>query len=165
MASFAPLPPSWEEVKAPNGRTYFIDHRTKTTHWERPTSTDAVEFEVADAKPFYLQLLRGQNLAAKDQNLTTAASPDPYCVVEVDGKQIGKTSVVNASLEPVWSKVFTFDCGPGAVRRPRRGCCLDARRGERSSRTSMSSAGAEMISAPPRASAPRTVFLLCGAPC
>jgi len=36
-----PLPPSWEEKRAPDGRVYYVDHRTKTTHWERPTHTMA----------------------------------------------------------------------------------------------------------------------------
>mmetsp|Transcript_19438 Transcript_19438/g.62380 ORF Transcript_19438/g.62380 Transcript_19438/m.62380 type:complete len:195 (-) Transcript_19438:1866-2450(-) len=31
-----PLPPGWEEKLAPDGRKYYIDHNTKTTHWERP---------------------------------------------------------------------------------------------------------------------------------
>lgn len=32
----APLPPGWEQKYAPDGRAYYIDHNTKTTHWERP---------------------------------------------------------------------------------------------------------------------------------
>lgn len=31
-----PLPPGWEEKKMPDGRVYYIDHNTKSTHWERP---------------------------------------------------------------------------------------------------------------------------------
>uniref|UniRef100_A0A7S3JXJ8 WW domain-containing protein n=1 Tax=Aureoumbra lagunensis TaxID=44058 RepID=A0A7S3JXJ8_9STRA len=32
----SPLPPGWEEKVAPDGRTYYVDHNTKTTSWERP---------------------------------------------------------------------------------------------------------------------------------
>mmetsp|Transcript_4033 Transcript_4033/g.10366 ORF Transcript_4033/g.10366 Transcript_4033/m.10366 type:complete len:215 (+) Transcript_4033:51-695(+) len=32
----APLPPGWEMKYAPDGRPYYINHNTKTTHWERP---------------------------------------------------------------------------------------------------------------------------------
>ncbi|KAJ8606904.1 hypothetical protein CTAYLR_008934 [Chrysophaeum taylorii] len=32
----APLPPGWEQKVAPDGRAYYVDHNTKTTHWERP---------------------------------------------------------------------------------------------------------------------------------
>mmetsp|Transcript_25875 Transcript_25875/g.79643 ORF Transcript_25875/g.79643 Transcript_25875/m.79643 type:complete len:204 (+) Transcript_25875:91-702(+) len=33
-----PLPPGWEEKIAPDGRKYYIDHNTKSTHWERPVA-------------------------------------------------------------------------------------------------------------------------------
>ena len=31
------LPEGWEERRTPSGRTYFVNHVSKTTHWERPT--------------------------------------------------------------------------------------------------------------------------------
>uniref|UniRef100_A0A673MZ16 E3 ubiquitin-protein ligase n=1 Tax=Sinocyclocheilus rhinocerous TaxID=307959 RepID=A0A673MZ16_9TELE len=31
-----PLPPGWEQRKDPHGRTYYVDHNSKTTTWERP---------------------------------------------------------------------------------------------------------------------------------
>ncbi|XP_058066998.1 E3 ubiquitin-protein ligase SMURF2 [Anopheles bellator] len=31
------LPQGWEERSTPNGRTYFVNHYTKTTQWMRPT--------------------------------------------------------------------------------------------------------------------------------
>mmetsp|Transcript_35575 Transcript_35575/g.113735 ORF Transcript_35575/g.113735 Transcript_35575/m.113735 type:complete len:190 (-) Transcript_35575:337-906(-) len=30
------LPAGWEEKQTPEGRTYYVDHNTKTTHWNRP---------------------------------------------------------------------------------------------------------------------------------
>uniref|UniRef100_A0A8C7ZP31 E3 ubiquitin-protein ligase n=1 Tax=Oryzias sinensis TaxID=183150 RepID=A0A8C7ZP31_9TELE len=35
-ASSDPLPPGWEQRKDPHGRTYYVDHNTRTTTWERP---------------------------------------------------------------------------------------------------------------------------------
>ncbi|XP_071593980.1 NEDD4-like E3 ubiquitin-protein ligase WWP1 isoform X1 [Heliangelus exortis] len=35
-ASAEPLPPGWEQRKDPHGRTYYVDHNTRTTTWERP---------------------------------------------------------------------------------------------------------------------------------
>ena len=32
----SPLPPGWEEKKTPDGKPYYVDHNTKSTHWERP---------------------------------------------------------------------------------------------------------------------------------
>lgn len=38
MASLASqLPPGWEMRITPNGRTYYANHRTRRTQWERPT--------------------------------------------------------------------------------------------------------------------------------
>ncbi|XP_069477403.1 NEDD4-like E3 ubiquitin-protein ligase WWP1 isoform X2 [Ambystoma mexicanum] len=34
--SAEPLPPGWEQRKDPHGRTYYVDHNTRTTTWERP---------------------------------------------------------------------------------------------------------------------------------
>jgi len=31
------LPPGWEEKIDANGRTYYVDHNTRTTTWQRPT--------------------------------------------------------------------------------------------------------------------------------
>lgn len=32
------LPPGWEQRHDPYGRTYYVDHTTKSTTWERPTN-------------------------------------------------------------------------------------------------------------------------------
>ncbi|XP_067835623.1 NEDD4-like E3 ubiquitin-protein ligase WWP1 isoform X2 [Heptranchias perlo] len=34
--STEPLPAGWEQRKDPHGRTYYVDHNTRTTTWERP---------------------------------------------------------------------------------------------------------------------------------
>eukprot|EP01083_Nonionella_stella_P176203 615921_1 len=35
-AGVQPLPAGWEEKTQPSGRTYYMNHQTKTTQWERP---------------------------------------------------------------------------------------------------------------------------------
>lgn len=35
-APVTPLPQGWEERKDRNGRSYYVDHSTRTTTWERP---------------------------------------------------------------------------------------------------------------------------------
>ena len=32
------LPNGWEERQDTNGRTYYVNHNTRTTQWERPTT-------------------------------------------------------------------------------------------------------------------------------
>ena len=34
-----PLPPGWEERVTPDGKTYYVDHNARTTHWVRPAET------------------------------------------------------------------------------------------------------------------------------
>uniref|UniRef100_A0AAY3ZZ89 E3 ubiquitin-protein ligase n=1 Tax=Denticeps clupeoides TaxID=299321 RepID=A0AAY3ZZ89_9TELE len=36
MGTTDPLPPGWEQRKDQHGRTYYVDHNTRTTTWERP---------------------------------------------------------------------------------------------------------------------------------
>jgi E3 ubiquitin ligase SMURF1/2 len=33
----ASLPDGWEERKTENGRLYYVNHKTKTTQWVKPT--------------------------------------------------------------------------------------------------------------------------------
>jgi len=37
MYPIPPLPEGWEEKTDAKGRTFYIDHNTRTTHWDRPT--------------------------------------------------------------------------------------------------------------------------------
>ena len=30
------LPPNWERKVAADGRTYYLDHNTRTSHWKHP---------------------------------------------------------------------------------------------------------------------------------
>lgn len=41
LAPPPPLPQYWEERKDRNGRSYYVDHSTKTTTWERPQALPA----------------------------------------------------------------------------------------------------------------------------
>ena len=36
MAPMQQLPPGWEMAYTPNGEIYYIDHNTRTTHWQLP---------------------------------------------------------------------------------------------------------------------------------
>lgn len=45
------LPKGWEQSKDKLGRTYFIDHNTRTTTWERPDPALHVVKEAGPAMP------------------------------------------------------------------------------------------------------------------
>ena len=35
------VPPGWEAKMTPDGKPYYIDHNTKTTHWSPPAAAPA----------------------------------------------------------------------------------------------------------------------------
>ena len=39
---FGPLPPGWERRIDPLGRTYYVDHNTRSTTWNRPSTNQAI---------------------------------------------------------------------------------------------------------------------------
>uniref|UniRef100_A0A0W0FU00 E3 ubiquitin-protein ligase n=1 Tax=Moniliophthora roreri TaxID=221103 RepID=A0A0W0FU00_MONRR len=45
---FGPLPPGWERRIDPLGRTYYVDHNTRSTTWNRPSPNAAVNNNAAD---------------------------------------------------------------------------------------------------------------------
>lgn len=40
------LPPGWEEKRTPDGRRFFIDHNTQSTHWELPNAPKMTTMEL-----------------------------------------------------------------------------------------------------------------------
>lgn len=46
-----PLPPGWERRTDPQGRTYFVDHQTRTTTWNRPQNPGATPVRPAIQAP------------------------------------------------------------------------------------------------------------------
>ncbi|KAH9842411.1 ubiquitin-protein ligase [Rhodofomes roseus] len=55
---YGPLPDGWERRIDPLGRTYYVDHNTRTTTWNRPSSSQRANTHAQD----------GQTNAARDQH-------------------------------------------------------------------------------------------------
>ncbi|PBK77941.1 HECT-domain-containing protein [Armillaria solidipes] len=55
---YGPLPPGWERRIDPLGRTYYVDHNTRTTTWNRPSASAAVNTNTQE----------GETNAARDQH-------------------------------------------------------------------------------------------------
>ncbi|KZT74124.1 HECT-domain-containing protein [Daedalea quercina L-15889] len=55
---YGPLPDNWERRIDPLGRTYYVDHNTRTTTWNRPSSSQRANTHAQD----------GQTNAARDQH-------------------------------------------------------------------------------------------------
>ncbi|KDR73441.1 hypothetical protein GALMADRAFT_141934 [Galerina marginata CBS 339.88] len=47
---YGPLPPGWERRIDPLGRTYYVDHNTRTTTWNRPSASAAVNNSTQDSE-------------------------------------------------------------------------------------------------------------------
>ncbi|XP_069838547.1 E3 ubiquitin-protein ligase NEDD4 isoform X1 [Dendropsophus ebraccatus] len=45
------LPPGWEEKQDEKGRSYYIDHNTRTTTWERPVVQKPMPVEMSQTSP------------------------------------------------------------------------------------------------------------------
>ena len=63
---------------------------------------------------------KGRGLLAMDTSMFSKSSSDPYVVVVVEGKEIGRTEVVSKSLNPCWSertsfRAFVAGTGPVSV--------------------------------------------------
>lgn len=57
---YGALPPGWERRIDPLGRTYYVDHNTRTTTWNRPSASATVNNNVQDS----------ETNAARDQHST-----------------------------------------------------------------------------------------------
>ncbi|KAI0075827.1 HECT-domain-containing protein [Panus rudis PR-1116 ss-1] len=55
---YGPLPPGWERRIDPLGRTYYVDHNTRSTTWNRPSAIQSVNSHAQD----------GETNAARDQH-------------------------------------------------------------------------------------------------
>lgn len=55
---FGPLPENWERRIDPLGRTYYVDHNTRSTTWTRPSSNQTVNSNAQE----------GETNAARDQH-------------------------------------------------------------------------------------------------
>ena len=80
-----PLPPGWERRIDPLGRTYYVDHNTRSTTWHRPSTNQAVN-NSAQA---------GETNAARDQHNRRLLADD---MVESGGANVNRaTSAAAAS--------------------------------------------------------------------
>jgi E3 ubiquitin-protein ligase NEDD4 len=55
---YGPLPPGWERRIDPLGRTYYVDHNTRSTTWNRPSASAATNHNTQE----------GETNAARDQH-------------------------------------------------------------------------------------------------
>ncbi|KAG5639612.1 hypothetical protein H0H81_010814 [Sphagnurus paluster] len=70
---YGPLPPGWERRIDPLARTYYVDHNTRTTTWNRPSASAVVNNSTQDSETNAARDQHSRRILADD--LLEAANP------------------------------------------------------------------------------------------
>ena len=113
---YGPLPPGWERRTDHLGRTYYVDHNTRSTTWTRP-STNSSANTAAQASSAAADRQRHSNRALADDFLgvnegegTRASTPSGGSTIAGAGSSAAGTASVNAALPT--SSATTAGSGP-----------------------------------------------------
>jgi len=80
---YGPLPPGWERRIDPLGRTYYVDHNTRTTTWNRPSASAAVNNSAQDTETnaardqHSRRILADDLLEANNPSYRSSTVPEP----------------------------------------------------------------------------------------
>ncbi|CCM03910.1 uncharacterized protein FIBRA_06061 [Fibroporia radiculosa] len=81
---YGPLPPGWERRIDPLGRTYYVDHNTRSTTWNRPSSSQTANTHAQD----------GVTNAARDQHNRRILVDD---MLEANNSNVARNSSAQAN--------------------------------------------------------------------
>lgn len=84
---YGPLPAGWERRLDPLGRTYYVDHNTRTTTWNRPSPNQSVNHVVH----------ANETNAARDQHSRRVLADD---MVDTSNAQAGAHRTPSATASP-----------------------------------------------------------------
>lgn len=113
---YGPLPPGWERRIDPLGRTYYVDHNTRTTTWNRPSASAAVNNTTQDNETNAARQQNARRILADDlldatpssmRNSTATASPPPPAV-----NAGNNTTAGTGALPSGWEERFTLEGRP-----------------------------------------------------
>ncbi|KAK4110066.1 HECT-domain-containing protein [Canariomyces notabilis] len=106
------LPAGWERREDNLGRTYYVDHNTRTTSWNRPTGTGAAENRTAEANT-QVERQRHQNRTLPEDR-TGANSPTlqaqqaaTQAAAASTMMHTGTTTAGSGELPPGWEQRWT----------------------------------------------------------
>ncbi|TDZ27046.1 E3 ubiquitin-protein ligase RSP5 [Colletotrichum orbiculare MAFF 240422] len=107
------LPAGWERREDNLGRTYYVDHNTRTTSWNRPTATGTVEQRNDREAATQVERQRHQNRTLPEDR-TGASSPTMQAQQAATQNannatmmHTGATSPGTGELPPGWEQRFT----------------------------------------------------------
>ncbi|KAK3381286.1 ubiquitin ligase [Podospora didyma] len=116
------LPAGWERREDNLGRTYYVDHNTRTTSWNRPTGSGTVDTRVAEAAT-QVERQRHQNrtlpedrTGANSPTLQAQASAAAQAAAAQQTAQTmvasGATTQGTGELPPGWEQRYTPEGRP-----------------------------------------------------
>lgn len=111
-----PLPPGWERRIDPLGRTYYVDHNTRSTTWHRPSVNQAVNNNVQQGETNAARDQHSRRILADDmvgetpsvnRASSATASPAPTPIT-----QNSQTTAGSGPLPAGWEERFTPEGRP-----------------------------------------------------
>ena len=109
---YGPLPPGWERRIDPLGRTYYVDHNTRTTTWNRPSASAAVNNSAQDTETNAARDQHSRRILADD--LLEANNPS-YRASAVPGPQQAATQSQTAEQPAAISTSTATTAGSGSL--------------------------------------------------
>lgn len=108
---YGPLPPGWERRIDPLGRTYYVDHNTRSTTWNRPSpnaaaNTTAQHSETNAARDQHARRVLADDLLEANNNRSTIAGGQPAML------STGNTTAGSGSLPHGWEERYTPEGRP-----------------------------------------------------
>ncbi|KAG8168790.1 hypothetical protein KVR01_001539 [Diaporthe batatas] len=110
------LPPGWERREDNLGRTYYVDHNTRTTSWNRPSASGAVN-SARQEESTQVERQRHQNRTLPEDR-TGSSSPTLQAQQAAQNANAqtmmhtGATSPGTGELPPGWEQRFTPEGRP-----------------------------------------------------
>ncbi|KAI0253854.1 HECT-domain-containing protein [Lactifluus subvellereus] len=118
---YGPLPPGWERRIDPLGRTYYVDHNTRSTTWNRPSQNQAVNHHTHEGETNAARDQHSRRILADDlleassggsnvqRSGIAGAPPGNAAVVGAGG---GTTTAGSGSLPAGWEERYTPEGRP-----------------------------------------------------
>ncbi|KAF7359541.1 E3 ubiquitin-protein ligase [Mycena sanguinolenta] len=121
---YGPLPTGWERRIDPLGRTYYVDHNTRTTTWNRPSASAAANSNAQDNETNAAREQHGRRILADDlleasgssvlRNSSTSPAPaDPTAAGNIATTAANNaTTAGTGSLPNGWEERYTPEGRP-----------------------------------------------------
>jgi len=112
------LPAGWERREDNLGRTYYVDHNTRSTSWNRPTAGGAAEQRINQEAATQVERQRHQNRTLPEDRTNNNSPPPgqpPAAGQSANAATMlhtGATSPGTGELPPGWEQRFTPEGRP-----------------------------------------------------